>query len=179
MRELLDFARPRPAQRAWVDLRAIGQQTLTLLSALARAHETELEVTPGERAWANVDPGQMQQVFTNLVVNAIHAIDGSGTVRMAFRHTFEKPPADHGGPFGARLVVEISDTGRGMDPQIIPRIFEPFFTTKEVGEGTGLGLSVTHGIVREHGGFITVHSVLERGTTFAVHLPLEAEETHA
>jgi signal transduction histidine kinase len=177
MRELLDFARPRPAQRAWVDLRPVAQQTVTLLSALARTHDTELVLLDGDSARANVDPGQMQQVFTNLVVNAIHAIDGHGSVSIGFRAAHEKPPVDHGGPFGPRLVVEISDTGHGMDAAIIPRIFEPFFTTKDVGEGTGLGLSVTHGIVREHGGFITVHSVPGKGTTFAVHLPLDAPDT--
>jgi two-component system NtrC family sensor kinase len=179
MRELLDFARPRPAQRAWVDLHPLAQQTLTLLSALARTHDVELVLLPGEAARANVDPGQLQQVFTNLVVNAIHAIDGHGTVSIGFRSVEEKPPADHGGPFGPQLVIEISDTGSGMDAAIIPRIFEPFFTTKDVGEGTGLGLSVTHGIVREHGGFITVHSVQGQGTTFAVHLPLDSEEVEA
>jgi two-component system, NtrC family, sensor kinase len=179
MRELLDFARPRPAQRAWVDLRPIAQQTCVLLSALARSHDTDLLVLEGESARANVDASQMQQVFTNLVVNAIHAIAHGGTVKIAFRHVHEKPPADHGGAYGVRLVVEIADTGCGMEPAVASRIFEPFFTTKDVGEGTGLGLSVTHGIVREHGGFITVHSVLHKGTTFAVHLPLESEESGA
>lgn len=179
MRELLDFARPRPAHRAWVDLRLLAQQTVTLLSALARTHNAELLLQPGASARANVDPGQMQQVFTNLVVNALHAITGHGTVSIGFRTVHEKPPADHGGPFGPQLVVEISDTGRGMDPAIIPRIFEPFFTTKDVGEGTGLGLSVTHGIVREHGGFLSVHSVPGEGTMFAVHLPLESDEVGA
>ena len=179
MRELLDFARPRPAQRAWLDLRPVAQETLTLLSALARAHDTELRLRDGPSARANVDPAQLQQVLTNLVVNAIHAVEGHGEVSIGFRTAAQKPPADHGGPFGQWLVIEVSDTGRGMDAAIVPRIFEPFFTTKDVGEGTGLGLSVTHGIVREHGGFITVHSVLGQGTTFAVHLPLEVEEKSA
>jgi signal transduction histidine kinase len=175
MRELLDFARPRPAQRAWVDLRAVAQQTLILLSALARKHGVELEVEPGDGVPANVDPGQLQQVFTNLVVNAIHAIPGRGTVSIGFRRGDDPPPADQSGSFGPRLVVEVKDTGQGMDPAIIPRIFEPFFTTKDVGEGTGLGLSVTHGIVREHGGYITVHSAPGAGTTFSVHLPLDEQ----
>jgi signal transduction histidine kinase len=177
MRELLDFARPRPAQRAWVDLRPLAQQTLTLLSALARAHDANLVVLDGESARASVDPGQMQQVLTNLVVNAIHALRGRGTVSIGFRREHERAPVEHGGQLGERLVVEVCDTGQGMDAKLIPRIFEPFFTTKDVGQGTGLGLSVTHGIVREHGGFITVHSELGKGTTFAVHLPVEAEVT--
>ncbi|HEY2736557.1 MAG TPA: ATP-binding protein, partial [Polyangiales bacterium] len=160
----------------WVDLRSLAQQTLTLLSALARSHEAELRVLDGESAWASVDPGQLQQVLTNLVVNAIHALPGRGTVSIGFRQEHEKAPVEHGGRFSKRLVVEVSDTGQGMDAAIIPRIFEPFFTTKEVGQGTGLGLSVTHGIVREHGGFITVHSEPGRGTTFAVHLPLDLTE---
>jgi signal transduction histidine kinase len=177
MRELLDFARPRPAQRAWVDLRPLAQQTLTLLSALARAHDADLVVLDGDSARASVDPGQMQQVLTNLVVNAIHALRGRGTVSIGFRREHERAPLEHGGQVGERLVVEVCDTGQGMDAKLIPRIFEPFFTTKDVGQGTGLGLSVTHGIVREHGGFITVHSELGKGTTFAVHLPVEAEVT--
>jgi two-component system NtrC family sensor kinase len=177
MRELLDFARPRPAQRAWVDLRPLAQQTIDLLSALARAHDAELVVLDGGSARASVDPGQLQQVLTNLVVNAIHALRGHGTVSIGFRRAFERAPLELGGQLAERLVIEVSDTGQGMDATLIPRIFEPFFTTKDVGQGTGLGLSVTHGIVREHGGFITVHSELGKGTTFAVHLPLDPEAT--
>jgi signal transduction histidine kinase len=176
MRELLDFARPRPAQREWVDLRAIAEQTVTMLSPLARTRDVELEVGAGAEANANVDAAQMQQVFTNLVVNAIHATPNGGQVKIRFKHVIEKLPVDQGGGAGPCLVAEVSDTGCGIEASVIPRIFEPFFTTKDVGEGTGLGLSVTHGIVREHGGFITVDSVLEKGTTFAVHLPLDSQD---
>jgi len=175
MRELLDFARPRRAHRAWVDLRAVAEQTVTLLSALARTHEIELDVERGEVVNANVDSAQMQQVFTNLVVNAIQAIGSDGgSIHIRFRRVVERIPQDNGSArFGPTVIAEVNDTGPGIDASMIPRIFEPFFTTKDVGEGTGLGLSVTHGIVREHGGFITVHSVLGKGTTFAVHLPLD------
>ena len=176
MRELLDFARPRPAQRAWIELRAIADQTLTMLAPMARSRDVELKVLDGEPARANVDAAQMQQVLTNLIVNAIHAIQSGGNVTVGFRHAVAKAPADQGGRSGPCLVIEIQDTGCGIDASVVQRIFEPFFTTKDVGEGTGLGLSVTHGIVREHGGFITVHSVLGKGTTFSVHLPLDGAD---
>jgi len=177
MRELLDFARPRPAHRAWVDLRAVAEQTTTMLSGLARTRGVELSVERGDLAHANVDAAQMQQVFTNLIVNAIHAIRERGSVSIGFKRVVERSPQEQGGRRGPYIVAEIADTGSGIEASLISRIFEPFFTTKDVGEGTGLGLSVTHGIVREHGGFITVDSVLGKGTTFAVHLPLDAEET--
>lgn len=177
MRELLDFARPRPAHRAWVDLREVAEQTITMLSPMARGSDIELTIQGAELAQANVDSAQMQQVFTNLIVNAIHATKSAGTVTVAFRRVqLGKSFQDQSREPGPCLVVDISDTGSGIEPNVIPRIFEPFFTTKDVGEGTGLGLSVTHGIVREHGGFITVHSVLGKGTTFAVHLPLDAAD---
>ena len=175
MRELLDFARPRPPHRAWVDLRAVAEQTMTMLSGLARTHDIDLTVQPGESAEANVDAPQMQQVFTNLIVNAIQAIGSKGKVDVQFRRVVERSPAEQGGKSGPRLLAEVVDTGPGIESEVITRIFEPFFTTKDVGDGTGLGLSVTHGIVREHGGFITVHSVLGKGTTFAVHLPLDSD----
>lgn len=179
MRELLDFARPRPAQRAWVDLRAVAEQTLTMLAPMARTRDAELKILEGEPARANVDAAQMQQVFTNLIVNALHAIDARGQVSVGFRHVVAKAPADQGGRSGPCLVVEIKDNGCGIEESVVQRIFEPFFTTKDVGEGTGLGLSVTHGIIREHGGFITVHSVLGKGTTFAVYLPLDEKEENS
>jgi signal transduction histidine kinase len=156
-----------------VDLRAVAEQTITMLSPLASTHDIDLVLENGEVARANVDAAQMQQVFTNLVVNAIHAIGSGGRISLSLQRMVERPPTDRERKVAPYTVVEIADTGCGIEASVIPRIFEPFFTTKDVGEGTGLGLSVTHGIIREHGGFITVTSVLGKGTTFAVHLPLD------
>jgi two-component system, NtrC family, sensor kinase len=178
MRALLDFARPSPAHREWIDLRAVAGQTTTMLSALARTRDVALNVETGEPACADADAAQMQQVFTNLIVNAIHAIESGGQVDITFREVVQRAPGDQGGREGPCLVVEIADTGPGIEPSVLSKIFEPFFTTKQVGEGTGLGLSITHGIVREHGGFITVRSVLGKGTTFSVFLPVGTEHEH-
>ncbi|MEY4578077.1 MAG: hypothetical protein RL701_2780 [Pseudomonadota bacterium] len=179
MRELLDFARPRPAHREWIDLRSVAEQTTTMLSALARTHDIDLIVDESQVAEANVDAAQIQQVFTNLIVNAVHAIKSKGSVTVKFKRVLGKVAGDQTAAAQPFVVVEICDTGSGIEPNVIPRIFEPFFTTKDVGEGTGLGLSVTHGIVREHGGFITVHSVLGKGTTFAVHIPHDGQPSHS
>jgi signal transduction histidine kinase len=172
MRALLDFARPSPAHREWIDLREVATQTTTMLSALARSRDVDLIVTPGAPVHVDADAAQMQQVFTNLTINAVHAIDGGGKVTISFRETDDPAPADQGGRAGPWQVVEVSDTGQGIEPNVVSRIFEPFFTTKQVGEGTGLGLSITHGIVREHGGFTTVRSELGLGTTFTLYLPV-------
>jgi two-component system, NtrC family, sensor kinase len=110
---------------------------------------------------------QLNQVFLNLFVNASHAIEGSGTIRVRT------------GCRDAWVWVEISDTGSGMSPDIVNRIFDPFFTTKPVGSGTGLGLSLSYGIVRKHGGRIEVRSELGHGSSFTVHLPIDPEQTLA
>lgn len=104
-------------------------------------------------------PGQLNQVFMNLLVNAAHAIREQGMIVI-------RTGADE-----ASLWVEIADTGCGIPPELLPRIFEPFFTTKAAGQGTGLGLSLSEGIVRKHGGRIEVRSEVGRGTTFRVILP--------
>jgi signal transduction histidine kinase len=83
----------------------------------------------------------------------------------------ETPPPDHGGPQGEFVRVEVRDEGSGIAHDLLPRVFEPFFTTKPVGEGTGLGLSVAYGIVRDHGGWMSVRSEPGAGTVFSVHLP--------
>jgi signal transduction histidine kinase len=100
------------------------------------------------------------QVITNLVVNAIHATPPGGTVTIDVRAT------------ESLGVVEVRDNGRGMDAATRERIFEPFFTTKDVGEGTGLGLSVVHGIVQDHGGRVEVDSTPGAGSRFSVYLPV-------
>jgi signal transduction histidine kinase len=104
-------------------------------------------------------PGELNQVWTNLIVNAVDAMEGSGTLRLVTR------------PDGSGVVVEITDTGPGMPPEVVARAFEAFFTTKEVGKGTGLGLDIARRIVVErHGGSIAVDSTTG-GTTMRVRLP--------
>jgi signal transduction histidine kinase len=122
---------------------------------------------------APVDDGQMQQVLANLVTNALQATEPGGGVAVSLGHELARPPADVGGQPGSYVRVSVADTGCGMTPEVVARVFEPFFTTKEVGEGTGLGLSVAYGIVREHGGWIAVQSAPGLGSVFSVFLPTE------
>jgi two-component system NtrC family sensor kinase len=105
-------------------------------------------------------PSQINQVLMNILVNAGHAIDGHGQITIATRATDDF------------VYIEISDNGKGIAQEHLPRIFEPFFTTKPVGKGTGLGLSISYGIVRKHNGEIDVHSELGVGTTFIIKLPI-------
>ena len=115
-------------------------------------------------------PSQLNQVFLNLLVNAAQAMPESGRGTITVRTRRE----------GATVAVEISDTGCGIAPQVLSRIFDPFFTTKPVGMGTGLGLSLSYGIVQRHGGRIEVNSIVGKGTTFRVVLPiLRAEAGNA
>jgi signal transduction histidine kinase len=121
------------------------------------------------------DDSQLQQVMTNLVINAIHAMPKGGTVEIMVRLAEAVAPPYVGGSTSSWIAIDVRDTGTGMDPATRERIFEPFFTTKEVGEGTGLGLSVSWGIVREHGGWIDVRSTHGEGSTFIVWLPRDEE----
>lgn len=157
IRQLLDFARPRRPAREPTHLRALAGSVLSMLGPLAARSRVELSLVPGPEVEAEVDVGQIQQVMTNLVMNAIQAQPGGGRVEVAVE-------AD-----GERVRLRVSDEGPGIPEEIRARVFEPFFTTKDVGEGTGLGLSVVHGIVQEHGGRIEVGG--ENGATFTVEFP--------
>jgi signal transduction histidine kinase len=177
IRELLDFARARKPQTGAHDLSAIASTTLEMLSSIAQRHSVILlkDVEP-RPALARVDAAQVQQVVTNLVMNSIQAqIGKGGQVRVRTRASCpplpNRPNLDVSGY--ACLIVE--DDGQGMTPGVLERIFEPFFTTKDVGEGTGLGLSVVYGMVEEHGGVIEVSSEPGRGTTVYVALPRAIE----
>lgn len=105
-------------------------------------------------------PGELNQVFMNLLINAAHAIPEHGDITIRTRTT------------DTDIIVEISDTGSGIPPENIPKLFDPFFTTKEAGKGTGLGLSISHGIIQKHNGTIAVESEVGKGTTFTVRLPI-------
>lgn len=108
----------------------------------------------------NCYPQQLNQVFMNILVNAAHAIEGHGVIRVKTLHDADD------------IVVRISDTGKGIAPENLTRIFEPFFTTKEVGKGTGLGLSISYDIIKKHGGVMNVESEVGVGTTFIIRLPI-------
>ncbi|WP_437525247.1 ATP-binding protein [Sorangium sp. So ce726] len=172
IRQLLDFARRRVAQKAPADLAHIARQTLALLEPLARKRSVTLRLdeASGGATHAEVDSGQMQQVLTNLIMNGMQSMKRGGELTVRVERARARPPADHGGAEGEHVAVRVTDGGEGVAPENIPRIFEPFFTTKDVGEGTGLGLSVSYGIVREHGGWIGVESELGKGSTFTVYL---------
>jgi signal transduction histidine kinase len=114
----------------------------------------------------SMDIGQIQQVFTNIILNAAEAMQGKGDLTVATRVN----------PDEGYIEVEFTDTGCGIAFEDRERIFEPFFTTKEVGRGTGLGLSISHGIIARHKGTIEVKSEPGKGTTFIVKLPLRRKE---
>jgi CheY-like chemotaxis protein len=124
------------------------------------------------------DIGQIEQVVVNLSVNARDAMPGGGTITMATRNATVAGTADRPAnvPPGEYILLEVSDTGTGMSPEIQARIFEPFFTTKAQGHGTGLGLATCYGIVKQSGGEIAVQSKIGVGTTFQIYLPRVYEE---
>ena len=169
VQSLLLFSRQRKPERAPVLVATVIEQTVALratrlrLSGIKVDFDQEPDVPPAEG-----DIHQIQQVFLNLLLNAEHAILGSG-VGDTIRVRASSRVSD-----GRRwVVVEFADNGPGISREVLPRIFEPFFTTKKVGEGTGLGLSVSYGIVQQHGGRLTVES--EPGhTVFLVELPATA-----
>ena len=128
----------------------------------------------------HIDPAQMHQVLMNLCTNAFHAMeDHGGELDISLRRIELDTAALAARPYaqpGTYIELAIGDTGSGIPPNLIDRIFDPFFTTKELGKGTGMGLSIVHGIAKSCEGFVTVDSVLGRGTTFHVFLPAAAEE---
>jgi two-component system NtrC family sensor kinase len=172
IRQLLDFSRRRGTQMGVADVHGIVAQTLNLLSSMAHGHGVTVDFADADAPLlARVDRNQIQQALTNVIVNGIQSMSNGGRLTVSVGSQHACPPAAHGGPEGEYLCVTVEDQGAGIAPDNIPRIFEPFFTTKEVGDGTGLGLSVSYGIVAEHGGWIQVESELGKGSCFRVFLP--------
>ncbi|MGH7720982.1 MAG: ATP-binding protein, partial [Gemmatimonadaceae bacterium] len=164
IRDLLTFARKTGPRNVPVDLNDLIEQTLRLRAYGIRTAgiTVSMSLDPALRA-VQGDDRQLQQVLLNLVVNAEHAMAVVKPRALSIRTAND---AD-------RVVVEVSDSGAGMSPEVQKRIFEPFFTTKPEGKGTGLGLSVSYGIVQTHHGTLTVQSAPGSGTTFRVSLPAE------
>ena len=171
-RQLLAFGRRQVMQFQVVRLRDLIEGMNSILQHMVgKQIEIVLEDHCSE-GYATVDPDQMQQVITNLVVNARDAMEGRGRIILALRDVEllgqGRPSGLSSGP---HIVLSVSDLGRGIQEADLEKIFEPFFTTKEEGKGTGLGLATCHGIVSQNHGAMDVTSELGVGTTFRVYLP--------
>ncbi len=173
-RQLLAFARKQALDRRQVDLRQVVEQNARLLRRLL-GPQFELEVLLDEQVCPVLaDTGALAQVFTNLAVNARDAMPKGGRLEIGCRVVdgVKPPPSNTAAAVGGRYVrVHVADNGTGMDEEVKRRLFEPFFTTKGKEHGTGLGLSVSLGIVEQHGGWIEVTSEVGRGSEFGVFLP--------
>ena len=158
---LLDFSRMTVTEKTPVDLNNLINRLLVLLNYPASKKNIEIiNDLSDDISEILIDENKMSQVFMNIMINAVQAMDDGGRLTI-------RTKADDG-----FCVVSIEDTGGGIAPDIMSHIFDPFFTTKGIGEGTGLGLSVSKGIVEQHGGMIEVDSEIGAGTTFRIKLPL-------
>jgi signal transduction histidine kinase len=161
VRNLCDFARLDEGAFKEVDLNSAIRSTLEILGHELHARKirvtTELQGLPA----ICCHPGQVNQVFLNIIMNAIQASSVEGAIEIRSR-------AESGW-----ALVEVEDHGSGIRPEHLDRLFEPFFTTKPIGQGTGLGLSVSYGIIRDHGGSIEVASDWGRGSRFRVRIPIK------
>jgi signal transduction histidine kinase len=175
IRQLLDFARQRGPTKTQADVGLIVQQTLDLLRPMAKKLDVTLEHEhPSRPLQAFVDLGQIQQALINVIVNGIQAMPDGGKLCVATGVESRRTPHDLDAVPVDVVYVAVRDEGAGIAEDLIPRVFDPFFTTKDVGQGTGLGLSVSHGILREHGGWIDVRSELGKGSTFCLCIPKES-----
>jgi two-component system NtrC family sensor kinase len=171
LRDMMEFARSRPPQRAPLDINQLVEASLRL--AIFDKGFQSLSITKRldeDAPLILADANQLQQVFLNILLNARDAMPGGGELHIRTLYDAE----------AAEMIVEISDDGAGIAPEHAAHIFDPFFTTKPAGAGTGLGLAVSYRIVTAHGGRIEIGSNNGRGTTVRVRLPEQAEdEAHA
>jgi signal transduction histidine kinase len=171
IRQLLDFSRRRSSKPSTTNLTQLIKRTLNLLSPVAKKAGVTVVYEAADGAMpVHVDQNQLQQALTNVIINGIQAMPQGGRLLIDVRPVSARSPLDHGGSPGEYFRVLVEDEGHGISPEHLPHVFEPFFTTKGIGEGTGLGLSVAHGIVAEHGGWIEVESTLPQGTRFSIFL---------
>ena len=161
MDQLLSFARKRPMERRPLDLSVVIKDMLEVVQERLKKNniQTQINITPPVPDVC-ADPDQMSQVLLNLILNACQAMPEGGTLRIGLKS--EK----------SNVELAIADSGDGIPRENLSRVFDPFFTTKAAGEGTGLGLTVVHGIIQEHDGSITVDSEPGKGATFHIFLPI-------
>jgi len=179
-RQLLAFSRKQTLKPRVINLEAVIRDMEKMLHRVLGEH-IDLVITsnaPPQEGNVKADLGQIEQVLLNLAVNARDAMPGGGTLRIQTGNvTLNGDQARLCGELtpGEYLQLTVGDTGCGMPPEVQERMFEPFFTTKEEGKGTGLGLATCHGIIKQSGGHIMVHSEVKKGTEFKIYLPLVKE----
>jgi two-component system NtrC family sensor kinase len=158
---LLDFARERPVTKAQLDVNAVIQRIVRLVENQKEMRRVHIEQQYAENLPDILgDANQLQQVLLNLFLNAAAAMPEGGILSVATRVE------------DAQITIVVADDGCGIEPEHLDQIFDPFFTTKPVGQGTGLGLSVSYGIIDQHGGSIEVESEPGRGSVFTIRLPV-------
>jgi signal transduction histidine kinase len=162
VRNLRDFARLDEAEFKDIDVNAALQTTIEIMRHELRQKMMRVETDFGNVPTLLGHPGKLNQVFLNLLMNALQACASEGVIAIRT-----------GTATNEEVMIEVTDNGCGISAEHLPHIFEPFFTTKPVGQGTGLGLSVSYGIIRDHGGSIEVDSAVGQGTTFRIRLPLQ------
>ena len=181
-RQLLAFSRKQMLEPKPLDLNALVAGVAPMLNRLIGEHIEIVTVPGGGLGHVMADPGQVEQIVMNLVVNARDAIPDGGMVKIETASRAVQEAVLHAQghvPPGLYVTLSVQDTGCGMNSLTLARIFEPFFTTKEPGKGTGLGLSTVHGIVHQSDGYIGVDSAVGRGTTFTIYLPQITEPVTA
>ncbi len=165
--DLLQFARSEESEKRVIDLNGIVREVAGIFTHQLRKQKVGLHLDLDEEPVdIRLDADKFKQVLVNLLMNALQAIDGPGDIRIVTRYVDEQKAA----------LITVSDNGPGIPVEIRSRIFDPFFSTKKTGESTGLGLSVSYGIIQEHGGEIIVNSEPGQGSEFTIILPLEGQE---
>jgi PAS domain S-box-containing protein len=174
-RALLAFSRKQAIELQSADINTIVNGIQKLLGRLIGEDINLTARTSDKPLQAMVDAGQLEQILMNLATNARDALPNGGELAIETDEVFVDELYSNSianGKPGRYALITVSDNGEGMDQETCTRIFEPFFTTKKVGKGTGLGLSIVYGIVRQHGGFVTVYSEAGHGTSFRIYIPL-------
>jgi len=174
IRKILDFARRRETRRTAVDPHALVRDALTVLEPLASKRKVELKMEEGTSVPPlKADETLIRQVLINLLVNGIQSMDRGGTLTARLDRERRMPP--DGSAEKEVLALRVLDEGCGIPDENLPRLFDPFFTTKPPGEGTGIGLSVSLDIIREHGGWIEAEGREGGGSCFGIFIPMETE----
>jgi signal transduction histidine kinase len=172
VRQLLEFSRRREPAFRCVDLALLLDNVVRLLEHKIDEKKVSVEIRIAENQPSiAADPDQLQQVFINLFLNSLHVLQPGGIIRISVVATANDHASAAFGGVESGLRIEFEDSGAGIAAEYLGQVFDPFFTTKDVGEGTGLGLSVSYGIIKDHGGEIRVESRVGQFTRFVIFLP--------